>query len=195
MEKLVIATNNQGKVREIKALLEGVYKEIVSLRDAGIVADVVEDGDSFYENARKKAIEISRMVDCDVLADDSGLCVEALGGAPGIYSARFAGEDATDEENNCKLIGLAKNIPAGKRQAKFVCAIVMVRGGRELLHVEGEVYGEIVLKPRGTGGFGYDPLFYVEAYNQTFGELESDIKNKISHRARALARLKEALHG
>ncbi len=195
MEKLVIATNNQGKVREIKALLEDVYREIVSLRDAGIVADVVEDGSTFYENARKKAMEISRIVDCDVLADDSGLCVEALGGAPGIYSARFAGEDATDEENNKKLVSLVRNIPAGKRQAKFVCAIVMARNGRELLHVEGEVYGEIVLKGRGTGGFGYDPLFYVDAYDKTFGELEAEIKNKISHRARALARLKEALHG
>lgn len=195
MEKLVIATNNQGKVREIKALLEGVYREIVSLKDAGIVADVVEDGASFYENARKKAMEISRIVDCDVLADDSGLCVEALGGAPGIYSARFAGEDATDEDNNKKLISLVRNVPVGKRQAKFVCAIVMARSGRELLHVEGEVYGEIVLRPRGAGGFGYDPLFYVDAYDKTFGELEPEIKNKISHRARALARLKEALHG
>lgn len=195
MKKLVIATNNQGKVREIKALLGGVYDEIVSLKDAGIAADVMEDGASFYENARKKAVEVSQMVEGDVLADDSGLCVEALGGAPGIFSARFAGENATDEDNNQKLIEQVRNIPSGKRQAKFVCAIVMARGGSEMLHVEGEVYGEIVLRSRGSGGFGYDPLFYVEKYDKTFGELEPEIKNRISHRARALACLKEALHG
>ena len=195
MKKLVIATNNQGKVREIKALLDGVYDEIISLKDAGILAEVVEDGNSFYENARKKALEVSRMVEFDVIADDSGLCVETLGGAPGIYSARFAGEGATDGENNQKLIELIKDIPPGKRQAKFVCDIVMAREGRELLHVEGEVFGEIITRPRGSGGFGYDPLFFVEKYGQTFGELDPDIKNRISHRARALAGLKEAFHG
>lgn len=195
MKKLLIATNNQGKVREIKKILDGVYDEILSLKDAGIQADVVEDGNTFYENARKKALEISRIVEYDVLADDSGLCVETLQGAPGIYSARFAGEDATDAQNNQKLVELVKNVPPGKRQAKFVCSIVMAREGAEMLHVEGEVYGEIVTKPRGEGGFGYDPLFYVQKYNQTFGELDADIKNRISHRARALARLKEALNG
>lgn len=194
MKKLVIATGNRGKVKEIKALLGGAYDEILSLREAGIIADIREDGESFYENARKKALEVSLLTDCDVLADDSGLCVEALDGAPGIRSARFAGENATDEENNKKLIGLIKDVPAGKRQAKFICAIVMARGGSELLHVEGEVYGDILLKPRGEGGFGYDPLFFVEAYGKTFAELEPEIKNRISHRARALAGLKEALH-
>jgi XTP/dITP diphosphohydrolase len=195
MKKLLIATNNQGKVREIKQILEGVYGEILSLKDAGIQADIVEDGNSFYENARKKALEISRITDSDVLADDSGLCVEALQGAPGIYSARFAGEKATDAENNLKLIELIKKVPPGKRQAKFVCAIVMARDGEEMLHVEGEVYGDIVTKPRGEGGFGYDPLFYVQKYEKTFGELDPDIKNCISHRARALARLKETFNG
>lgn len=195
MKKLVIATNNQGKVREIKKILDGVYDEIQSLKDAGIQADIVEDGNTFYENARKKALEISKIVDSDVLADDSGLCVEALQGAPGIYSARFAGENATDAENNQKLIELIKNVPPSKRQAKFVCSIVMARAGAEMLHVEGEAYGEIVTKPRGEGGFGYDPLFYVQKYGQTFGELDADIKNRISHRARALARLKETFNG
>jgi len=194
MDRLLIATNNQGKVREIKKILDGVYGEILSLKDAGIDVEVVEDGDSFYENARKKAVAISKLVDCDVLADDSGLCVDALGGAPGIYSARFAGEGATDEDNNKKLIGLIKKVPQDNRQAKFVCAMVMAREGSELLHVEGEVYGEILTKPRGEGGFGYDPLFYVERYCNTFGELDADVKNKISHRARALAGIKEALH-
>ena len=195
MKKLLIATNNQGKVREIKQILDGVYDEILSLKDAGIQADIVEDGNTFYDNARKKALEISRIVEFDVLADDSGLCVEALKGAPGIFSARFAGENATDAENNRKLIELIKTVPSGKRQAKFVCSIVMARAGAEMLHVEGEVYGDIVTKPRGEGGFGYDPLFYVQKYDKTFGELDADIKNRISHRARALARLKEALNG
>jgi XTP/dITP diphosphohydrolase len=194
MNRLLIATNNQGKVREIKKILDGVYSEILSLKDAGIQIDVVEDGSSFYENALKKAVTISKMVDCDVLADDSGLCVDALGGAPGIYSARFAGENATDEKNNNKLIDLIKKIDPEKRQAKFVCSMVMARAGNELMHVEGEVYGDILTKPRGEGGFGYDPLFYVESYCKTFGELDADIKNKISHRARALAGIKEALH-
>ena len=195
MKKLLIATNNQGKVREIKQILDGVYDEILSLKDAGIQADIVEDGNTFYDNARKKALEISRIVEFDVLADDSGLCVEALQGAPGIFSARFAGENATDAENNRKLIELIKTVPSGKRQAKFVCSIVMARAGAEMLHVEGEVYGDIVTKPRGEGGFGYDPLFYMQKYDKTFGELDADIKNRISHRARALARLKEALNG
>jgi len=194
MNRLLIATNNQGKVREIKKILDGVYGEILSLKDAGITVEVVEDGNSFYENARKKAVEISALADCDVLADDSGLCVDALGGAPGIYSARFAGEGATDEENNSKLADLIKKVPQDRRQAKFVCAMVMARGGRELMHVEGEVYGEILTRPRGEGGFGYDPLFYVERYGKTFGELDADVKNRISHRARALAGIKEALH-
>lgn len=195
MEKLLIATNNQGKVREIKKILDGVYCEILSLKDAGIDIEVLEDGSSFYENARKKAVTISKMVDCDVLADDSGLCVHALGGAPGIYSARFAGEGASDEDNNKKLIKMIKKVPEDGRQAKFVCAMVMARGGSELMHVEGEVYGEILTKPRGEGGFGYDPLFFVERQGKTFGELNADVKNKISHRARALAGIKEALHG
>jgi XTP/dITP diphosphohydrolase len=194
MDRLLIATNNQGKVREIKKILNGVYCEILSLKDAGIDVEVVEDGNSFYENARKKAVEISAMADCDVLADDSGLCVDALNGAPGIYSARFAGEDATDEDNNSKLVDLIRKVPQEKRQAKFVCSMVMARAGSELMHVEGEVYGEILTKPRGTGGFGYDPLFYIERYGKTFGELDADIKNAVSHRARALAGIREALH-
>lgn len=194
MDRLLIATNNQGKVREIKKILDGVYCEILSLKEAGIDVEVVEDGNSFYENARKKAIEISAMADCDVLADDSGLCVDALNGAPGIYSARFAGEDATDEDNNSKLVDLIRKVPQEKRQAKFVCSMVMARAGSELMHVEGEVYGEILTKPRGTGGFGYDPLFYIERYGKTFGELDADVKNAISHRARALAGIREALH-
>ncbi len=191
MSKLYIATNNQGKVREIKAILDRFYDEILSLKDAGIVADVVEDGDSFHANAAKKAIEISRMTDADVLADDSGLCVDALGGAPGIYSARFAGEGATDAQNNEKLIAAMQ----GKqdRGAQFVCALVLARAGKELLYVEDIARGELLDAPQGENGFGYDPLFYVPEYQQTFAQISAEIKNRISHRAKALMRLKEAV--
>ena len=171
MKQLIIATNNQGKVREIKAILGDFYDEIKSLKDAGIAVDVVEDGDSFHANARKKAVEISEMVEGDVLADDSGLCVEALDMAPGIYSARFSGEGATDEKNNAKLLSLVKE--QENRRAWFVCALVLANGGKEKLYV------------------GYDPLFYVEEYGQTFAEIPPEVKNKISHRAKALKKLQE----
>ncbi len=189
MKKLIIATNNQGKVREIKAILSGFYDEILSLKDAGIVADVVEDGDSFHANARKKAVEISEMVEGDVLADDSGLCVEALGGAPGIYSARYSGEDANDQKNNEKLLAMVKD--QENRRAWFVCALVLANGGQEKLYVEERAQGRIIDEPKGENGFGYDPLFFVEEYGQTFAEIPAEIKNKISHRAKALQMLKK----
>ncbi len=189
MSKLIIATNNQGKVREIKAILGGFYDEILSLKDAGIVADVVEDGETFHENAAKKAVEISRMVDGDVLADDSGLCVDALDGAPGIYSARFSGEGADDRKNNEKLLSLVKN--ESNRRARFVCALVLANGGREKLYVEDCAEGEIIDEPRGENGFGYDPLFYVKEYGQTFAQIPAETKNVISHRAKALEKLKK----
>ncbi len=189
MRKLVVATNNQGKVMEIKAILKDSYDEIYSLKDLGIEVDVEEDQDSFYGNAAKKAIEISKLVEGDVLADDSGLCVDALDGAPGIYSARFSGEDSTDISNNEKLMQSMK----GKedRNAQFVCALVLANGGKEILNVEGITRGVLLDFPKGSNGFGYDPLFFNEEYQKTFGELPADIKNIISHRARALAKLKK----
>ena len=190
MSKLLIATNNQGKVREIKAILNGFYDEIVSLKDEGIKADVVEDGSSFYENAKKKAEEISLMTECDVIADDSGLCVEALGGAPGIYSARYAGEHATDEENNEKLMNAIREFPEDKRQGKYVCCMVMARGGKEFLNATGECEGVILDKEIGNEGFGYDPMFFLPEYNKTFGQIDPEIKNKISHRSKALAEVR-----
>lgn len=189
MSRLIIASNNQGKVKEIKAILGDFYQEILSLRDADIDIEVEEDGDTFHANAAKKAIEISKLVVGDVLADDSGLCVDALKGAPGIYSARYAGANATDEANNRKLLEDMQ----GKedRSAKFVCAIVLANDGREKLYVEGEAKGVLLENERGAGSFGYDPLFLDIGYNQTFAELPSEIKNKISHRAKALKQLRE----
>ncbi len=189
MKRLIIATNNQGKVREIKAVLGKFYDEIQSLKDAGIVADVVEDGDSFHANASKKAVEISLMVEGDVLADDSGLCVEALDMAPGIYSARFSGEGADDQKNNEKLISMLKGIE--NRRAWFVCALVLANNGQEKLYVEERAQGRVIDEARGENGFGYDPLFYVEEYEQTFAELPAETKNEISHRGKALRKLQK----
>ena len=193
MSRLIIATGNQGKVREIKKILEGVYDEILSLKDIGLNVEVVEDGETFYENAKKKAEEISKLVEGDVLADDSGLMVDALGDAPGVYSARYAGEPCDDEKNNQKLICEVSKLPEDQRDAKFVCALVLARNGREILNTYGEAKGQIILEPQGENGFGYDPLFFVHQLNQTFAQIPSDLKNEISHRALALKSLEEKL--
>lgn len=192
MSRLLIATNNLGKVKEIKAILGGFYDEIVSLKDAGISLEVVEDGDSFEENAIKKAREAADLAGCDALADDSGLCVDALHGAPGIYSARYAGEDATDEQNNEKLLKELKGIK--ERSARFVSVVALVSGG-QVMTARGEVCGVIADAPSGDGGFGYDPLFFVPELGQTFAEIAADVKNGLSHRARALAALQKQLAG
>lgn len=192
MKKLVIATGNPGKVREIKKILEGVYDEICSLKDEGVAVDIVEDADSFLGNAAKKALTISRLVDCDVLADDSGLCVDGLGGRPGVYSARYS-ESGTDEDNNKKLVEECAALDEEGRRASYVCAIVLARGGQEIYSCEGKCYGRIVLEAHGNGGFGYDPYFYLPEYGQTFGELPAEEKNKISHRALALKKVQEFL--
>ena len=192
MKKLVIATGNPGKVREIKKILEGVYDEICSLKDEGIAVDIVEDADSFLGNAAKKALTISRLVDCDVLADDSGLCVDGLGGRPGVYSARYSAS-GTDEDNNKKLVEECAALDEEGRQASYVCAIVLARGGQEIYSCEGKCYGRILLEAHGNGGFGYDPYFYLPEYGQTFGELPAEEKNKISHRALALKKVQEFL--
>lgn len=186
-KRLVLATNNANKVREIQQILGGAYDEVVSLRDLGLDIRVVEDGETFRENAAKKAIEISRQVDGDVLADDSGLVVEALDGAPGVRSARFAGENANDAANNEKLLSAMQ----GKtdRRARFVCAMAIARNGEIVRQVEGTVEGEIAPAPKGEGGFGYDSLFFFPQENMTFAELSHERKNEVSHRANALREL------
>ncbi len=190
MKRLLIATNNAGKVREIKAILGGFYDELVSLKDIGLNLNVVEDGDTFEANAVKKAREAAQAAGCDALADDSGLCVTALGGAPGVYSARYAGEDATDEQNNQKLLAALDGVT--DRRAKFVAAVALVSGDT-VATAYGEVTGEIALAPSGRNGFGYDPLFYKPELGQTFAEIPADIKNTLSHRARALEALRDKL--
>jgi len=190
MKKLIIATNNAGKVKEIKAIFEGVYDEVLSLKEAGITLEVEEDGVTFEQNAVKKAVEAARVSGDDALADDSGLCVEALGGAPGVYSARYAGPHATDALNNEKLLTALKSTE--NRNAKFVSVVALARGN-EVITAYGEVSGEIARRASGRGGFGYDPLFFLPEMGQTFAELPAEIKNTLSHRARALKALKEKL--
>ncbi len=198
MKKLLIASNNQGKIREFKRMLGGFYDEVLSLRDAGIKADVVEDGTTFYENARKKALEISLMADCDVMSDDSGLCVDCLNGGPGVYSARFSGEGATDEKNNALLVEKVSAFPENERTARYVCDLVLARAGKEILHAEGSCEGVIITEAKGENGFGYDPYFFYPPLDKTFAEIDMDLKNTLSHRAIALeklcAMLEEGLH-
>lgn len=190
MSRLLIATNNEGKVREIKAILGGFYDEIVSLKDAGISLEVEEDGDTFEQNAVKKARKAAAVAGCDALADDSGLCVDALGGAPGVYSARFSGEGATDAKNNARLLKSLEGV--ANRAARFVSVVALISGDT-VTTARGEVCGEIAAAAAGSGGFGYDPLFFVPETGQTFAELSPEIKNSLSHRARALAALRQKL--
>uniref|UniRef100_A0A6A7GDE6 dITP/XTP pyrophosphatase n=1 Tax=Hirondellea gigas TaxID=1518452 RepID=A0A6A7GDE6_9CRUS len=185
MKKLFLATGNKKKIKEISEILEGY--EILSINDGYTIPDVVEDRDTFEGNSQKKALEISKAVNMPVIADDSGLCVEALGGAPGIYSARYSGEDATDEKNNEKLIEELKN--KENKRAKFVCVITLAKPDGEYHSFRGEVEGVIVEKARGIDGFGYDPHFYIEKYGKTFAEIP-EIKKEISHRANALRKMK-----
>jgi len=192
--KLIIASNNQHKVIEIKAILGDYFEQILSLRDAGIDIDVEEDADTFEGNALKKASEIFKDVNCDaVLSDDSGLEVDALGGAPGVYSARYAGEGHDDEANNAKLLENMKDIPDEKRNCRFVSAVALVRRDKEPMVVRGAVEGRLLYAARGENGFGYDPLFFYEPFNKSFAELTPEEKNTVSHRKRALEAMRELL--
>lgn len=193
--KLIIASNNKHKIKEIKAILGSRFEEILSIREAGIDHETVEDGNTFMENARKKAREIAELSGCAALADDSGICADALGGAPGIYSARFAGEcggHGDDEANNDLL--LAKLEGASDRKAHYTCAMVIAYPDGEEVCAEGYMYGEILTERHGTGGFGYDPIFKPVGYSCSVGEISDEEKNKISHRSHALEELLKKLN-
>ena len=192
--ELVLATRNQHKTREVRQLLGHAY-DLIDLSAFSGVSMPNETGETFTENAVLKAVSVSKnrqLRDRFVIADDSGLEVDALAGAPGIYSARYAGEGATDQENVEKLLnGLrARN---GNRSARFCCVIALARNGKLLGTFEGTVEGEIVDLPRGTNGFGYDPVFQPNKFDQTFAEIIPELKNEISHRAKAIAALREGL--
>ena len=199
MKKLIIASNNKKKIKELKEILSGLEFEVYSLNDMGIDIEVVEDGTTFEENARKKAIEIYDYLkekgenDFLVLSDDSGLEVDCLNGAPGVYSARYAGEHGNDAANNKKLLEELKNVKGEDRRGRFVCAIALIDTNGNSNIVRGNVEGLIKEELNGEGGFGYDPLFYYEPANMTFAELEASEKNKISHRANALKKIEEYL--
>ncbi|HEY0368717.1 MAG TPA: RdgB/HAM1 family non-canonical purine NTP pyrophosphatase [Chthoniobacterales bacterium] len=190
MTSLVLATRNRHKTREFVELLgpEFVVRDLAGFDG---VPEVDETGASFLENALLKAVTVSRTVGGLVIADDSGLEVDSLGGVPGVRSARYAGEHATDNENVAKLLdSLAKT---QERSARFRCVIAVAEGGQQLAFFDGSVSGLIARQPSGAGGFGYDPVFVPDGYEQTFAELGDDVKNQISHRARAVARLRSWL--
>ena len=189
--KIVVATKNQGKLREIKAILSNKEYEIVSMSDEGIDIEVDENADTFSGNATKKAVEIMKACNEITLADDSGLVVEALGGAPGIYSARYSGEHGDDLQNNLLLLKNMEN--ETNRKAKFVCAMTLAFPDGKIINVEGEFHGLIDYEMKGSGGFGYDVLFYLPEYGMTSAEISSEEKNKISHRSKALQLIKEKL--
>lgn len=200
MKKLILASNNKKKIEEIKYILRDIDLEVKSLNDENINIEVIEDGVTFKENANKKAREIREYLinrgdtDFIVMADDSGLEVDYLNGEPGVYSARYAGEHGNDTKNNEKLLKNLQGVPAEKRGAKFICHVTLINYKGKSLDIRGEVKGIIIDKLNGEGGFGYDPLFYNEKLNKTFGEASKEEKNSVSHRGEALKELKEKIY-
>jgi XTP/dITP diphosphohydrolase len=187
-DTIVIATRNAHKTEEIRAMLAGVPITVRDLREFPDCPDVVEDGETLDDNALKKARAAFRCTGLPVIADDTGLEVYYLLGAPGVYSARYAGENATYEDNNRKLLHEMTQVPARKRQARFRCVIALVGAGDEHLF-EGKVEGSILRSPRGSNGFGYDPVFAPDGFEKSYAELATDQKNAISHRGRAVQEL------
>jgi len=194
-KKIVIATRNEKKKKELKTLLKRKHIRLLSLDDFENIPKVIEDGKTFDANAIKKALVVSKYTDSLVVADDSGLTVEALGGRPGIYSSRFSGPGATDKKNIKKLLKCMKNVPRGKRKAAFKCSIAIVKEGKLLKVVRGKCSGRIGFEGKGSSGFGYDPVFIAPRYGKTFAELGSSVKNKISHRSKALKKAKRFIEG
>ena len=190
--RLLVATKNNGKIQEIAEILKPLGIEVVSQGDTDINVDIEETGSTFEENALIKARAVAMMCDEPVLADDSGLCIEALDGRPGIYSARYAGPDASDEDKIQKV--LTEMAEVKNRRAKFVCVMAIVFQDGTEVTAQGEVCGSITREPRGTDGFGYDPIFYANELEKTFAQAGQDEKNQVSHRRRALNKLVEKLN-
>ena len=194
METVIMASGNPKKIKEMAAILESFGMDVKSKDEAGYAhIDPIEDGSTYEENSLKKAREIMEASGMPTIADDSGLEVEFLDGEPGIYSARFAGDDCNYERNNAKLLSLMEDVPYAERRAKFVTVITMAFPDEKVLVARGECPGHIITEPAGEGGFGYDPVFIPEGYQRTFAQLGPEVKNKISHRARALAELSRQL--
>lgn len=193
MIKIVLATNNSHKVSEFRSAFAqmGVEVELLTVKDTGFKGEIIENADSFDGNAFIKAKTLCDYTGLVAIADDSGLAVDALNGAPGVYSARYAGEDATDEQNNAKLLSILQSMPDASRKAKFVCSICVCRPDGNTLYAHGESEGVIIDEYRGDGRFGYDPIFYYPQMKKTFAEMTKEEKNGISHRGRAIAKLLE----
>jgi XTP/dITP diphosphohydrolase len=191
--RLLIATHNRGKLREYQALLAALPFELVTLDDVGVRDDVAETGATFVENARRKAETYSRASSLLTLADDSGLEVDALGGEPGVHSKRYAGENKTDAERIQFLLHKLREVPLEKRTARFRCAIVIAEPNGKMWTSEGTCQGEITFAPRGTNGFGYDPIFLFPERGLTMAELTPEEKNSFSHRAKAAEGAREIL--
>ena len=189
--KIIFASKNEGKVKEVRHILDGINSVILSLNDVGFTDEIHESADTFEGNAKIKAKIIYDKFKLPTIADDSGIVAIQLGNEPGVYSARYAGENATDEENNLKLLERLESFPE-PHKAKFVCAAVYYFG-TDFKVAMGEIVGRIIKQPRGTNGFGYDPLFLPDGYDKTTAELPPDVKNKISHRFRAFNQLKKYL--
>ncbi len=200
MSKIIFATGNEGKMREIRAILGDMEVEVSSMKEAGLALEIEEDGVTFEENARIKADAVAAALaeqekeqDCVVMADDSGLEIDYLNGEPGVYSARYLGEETPFSEKSMDLLRRLEDVPEEERSARFVCAIAAVFPDGETVIARGTIEGRIGHELRGGNGFGYDPIFYLPEYGRTAAELSDEEKNRISHRSRALEQMKEEL--
>ena len=191
--RIIFATGNEGKMREIRAILEDLKLPVLSMKEAGVNPEIVEDGKTFGESAEIKARAVWNLTGDIVLADDSGLVVDYIGGEPGIYSARYLGEDTSYAVKNQVIIDRLSQAKGSERSARFVCNIAAVLPDGRVLHAEETMEGEIAYAPAGSGGFGYDPILYLPEFAKTSAELTMDEKNQISHRGKALRAVKELL--
>ena len=195
MNKIIFATGNAGKMKEIREILQDMNMEILSMKEAGIEADIIEDGKTFEENAMIKAKEIAKYTDEIVLADDSGLEIDYLNKEPGIYSARYMGEDTPYEVKNANLLERLKGVEKEKRTARFVCAIACAFPDDRTITTRGVMEGIIAHEIRGENGFGYDPIFYLPEFGCTSAEITPEQKNEVSHRGKALRAMRKELEG
>ena len=193
MKRMIFATGNENKMKEIREILGALPLEILSMKEAGVSADIVEDGKTFEENALIKARAICKLAGEMVLADDSGLEIDYLNKEPGIYSARYMGEDTSYDIKNARILERMEGVPDDQRTARFVCAMAAIMPGGEVICTEGIMEGLIGYEMKGTNGFGYDPIFYLPEYGMTSSEISPEKKNEISHRGKALRKMQDEL--